>query len=124
MIRTCHGQPLDRFAPIVACGPPVIGQPGAALARATTLLCFCYLFCICSGIRDRHASVTVSVTVSGRPDVMAILQANQIRAVVNLTGIESGKEKHRRVDVSTPPGVTLVDVTPPDVDVIVPSAAK
>jgi len=72
----------------------------------------------------RVMPATVSVTVSGRPDVMAILQANQIRAVVNLTGIESGKEKHRRVDVSTPPGVTLVDVTPPDVDVIVPSAAK
>ena len=72
----------------------------------------------------RVMPATVSVTVSGRPDVMAILQANQIRAVANLTGIESGKEKHRRVDVSTPPGVTLVDVTPPDVDVIIPPAAK
>jgi YbbR domain-containing protein len=67
---------------------------------------------------------TVSVTVSGRPDVMAVLQANQIRAVVNLTGIESGKEKHRHVDVSTPPGVTLVGVTPPSVDVIIPSPGK
>ncbi|MGD0252328.1 MAG: CdaR family protein [Verrucomicrobiota bacterium] len=67
---------------------------------------------------------TVAVTVSGRPDVMAVLQANQIRAVVDLTGIESGKEKHRRVDVSTPPGVTLVSVKPSSVDVIVPSLGK
>jgi YbbR domain-containing protein len=66
----------------------------------------------------------VSVTVSGPPAVMAVLQANQIRAVVDLTGIESGKEKHRHVDVSTPPGVTLVGVTPPNVDVILPSAGK
>lgn len=63
---------------------------------------------------------TVAVTVSGPPDVMAVLQANQIRAVVDLTGIESGKEFRRRVDVSMPPGVTLVSVKPSSVDVIVP----
>jgi hypothetical protein len=63
----------------------------------------------------------VSVTVSGPPNVMAILQANQIRAVADLTGIESDKEKHRHVDVSTPAGVTLVSVKPFSVDVIVPS---
>ena len=67
---------------------------------------------------------TVAVTVSGQPEVMAVLQANQIRAVVDLTGIESGKEKRRHVDVSTPAGVTLVSVKPSSVDVIVPSPGK
>jgi len=63
---------------------------------------------------------TVAVTVSGPPEAMAVLQANQVRAVVDLTGIESGKEWRRRVDVSTPPGVTLVSVKPAIVDVIAP----
>ncbi|MGD0349317.1 MAG: CdaR family protein [Verrucomicrobiota bacterium] len=63
---------------------------------------------------------TVTVTVSGPPNVMAVLQANQIRAVVDLTGIEPGKESRRRVDVSTPPEVTLLRVKPSSVDVIFP----
>jgi YbbR domain-containing protein len=65
---------------------------------------------------------SVSVTVSGLPEVMAVLQANQIRAVVDLTDIESARDLRRRVDVSTPPGVTLVSVDPPRVGVIVPPA--
>ena len=66
------------------------------------------------------APSTVSVTVSGSPEVMAVLQANQIRAVVDLTDIESGKGLWRKVEVSTPLGVTLVNVDPPSVEVIVP----
>jgi len=62
----------------------------------------------------------VSVTVSGSPDVMAVLQANQIRATVDLTDIQSAKDLRRSVDVSTPPGVTLVSVVPQKVGVIVP----
>jgi YbbR domain-containing protein len=68
----------------------------------------------------RVAPTTVSVTVSGPPDVMAILQANQIRAVVDLTDIASVRDLRLRVDVSTPPGVTLVSVDPPKVGVKVP----
>jgi YbbR domain-containing protein len=63
---------------------------------------------------------TVSVTVSGPPAVMAVLQANQIRATVDLTDIESARGLNRRVDVSAPSGVTLVGVDPPDVAVIFP----
>jgi len=74
-----------------------------------------------SDVRDfRVAPGTVTVKVSGLPDVLAVLQANQIRAVVDLTDIEAAKELRRRVDVSTPPGVTLVSVDPPRVGVIVP----
>jgi hypothetical protein len=74
-------------------------------------------------VRDfRVVPTVVSVTVSGSPEVMAVLQANQIRAVVDLTDIESGHELRRKVEVSTPPGVTLVSVEPSRVEVVIPPA--
>ena len=74
-----------------------------------------------SDVRDfRVAPATVAVKVSGAPEVMADLQANQIHAVVDLTDVQSARDLRRRVDVSTPPGVTLVSVDPPKVGVIVP----
>jgi YbbR domain-containing protein len=77
-----------------------------------------------SDVHDfRVVPATVSVTVSGPPDAMAVLQADQIRATVDLTGIGSGKQL-RRVEVSTPPRVTLVDVDPPRVSVITPPLPK
>ena len=73
----------------------------------------------------RVAPDTVSVTVSGSPDTIAVLQANQIRATVDLTDITSASDLKRRVEVSVPPGVTLVNVEPPKVGVIIPpSTAK
>jgi YbbR domain-containing protein len=63
---------------------------------------------------------TVSVTVSGPPNVMAILQANQIRATADLADIASAGDSPLRVDVSTPPGVTLISVDPPRVGVKAP----
>jgi YbbR domain-containing protein len=72
-------------------------------------------------VRDfRIAPTTVTVEISGSADDMAKLQASEIRAVVDLTGIESAKDLHCRVDVSTPPGITLIRVDPPRVGVIVP----
>jgi YbbR domain-containing protein len=62
----------------------------------------------------------VSVTVSGSSDAIAVLQANQIRATVDLTDIESAKDLKRRVDVSVPFGITLINVDPPKVGVIIP----
>jgi YbbR domain-containing protein len=63
---------------------------------------------------------TVSVTVSGSPEAIAILQANQIRATVDLTAIESARNLQRRVDISVPDGIELVSVDPPQVGVIIP----
>jgi len=63
---------------------------------------------------------TVSVTVSGSPEVIAVLQANQIRATVDLTDIDAGKDLKRRVDVSVPSGVTLISIDPPRVGVLIP----
>ncbi len=70
----------------------------------------------------RVAPATVRVTVTGSPEAMAVLQANQVRATVNLTGMDSAKELKRTVDVSVPAGVTVVSVVPSKVGVIVPPA--
>ena len=68
----------------------------------------------------RFVPSTVSVTVNGSPDAIAVLQANQIRATVDLTDIGPGNELKRRVDVSVPQGITLINVDPPKVGVIIP----
>jgi YbbR domain-containing protein len=74
-----------------------------------------------SDVRNfRVVPATVAVKVSGSPEVMADLQASQIHAVVDLTDVQSARDLRRRVDVSTPPGVTLVSVDPTKVGVIVP----
>ena len=76
-------------------------------------------------VRDfRVAPVTVKVTVSGSAEDIAKLQANQVRAVVDLTDIESAQDLHRLVDVSAPPGVTLVSVDPARVMVFPPPNDK
>ena len=78
-----------------------------------------------SDVRDFHVMPpAVTVTVSGAPNVMAVLQANQIRAVVDLTGIESARKLRRRVDISLPPGVRLVSFNPSTVEVLVPPPAE
>src|SRR5450432_2265614 len=46
----------------------------------------------------------VSVTVSGSSDAIAVLQANQIRATVDLTDIQAARDVKRGVDVSVPSG--------------------
>ena len=68
----------------------------------------------------RVAPLTVKVTVSGSAEDLARLQADQVHAVVNLTDIGPEWDLHLPVDVSAPPGVTLVSVDPPKVGVIVP----
>ena len=71
-------------------------------------------------VRDfRVKPATVAVTVSGAPDTIDRLQASQIRVFVDLTGIEAGS-LHRRVEVSMPSGLSLVNIEPREVDVVAP----
>ena len=81
---------------------------------------------IVSAVSDVHlyrvAPEFSKVTVTGSPEVIAVLQANQIHATVDLTGMDSVKESKRAVDVSVPPGVTVVGVEPAKVGIIVPPA--
>ena len=96
-------------------------EPGAATARARENTYGDLPVLVVSEASDVHdfrvLPATVSVTVSGPPEAMSTLQANEIRATVDMT---VGKELRRKVEVSMPPSVTLVAVEPSHVSVIVP----
>ena len=96
-------------------------EPGAATSRARENTYDDLPVLIVSESADVHdfrvVPATVSVTVSGSPEAMSTLQANEIRATVDLT---TGKELRRKVEISTPPNVTLVSVEPSHVSVIAP----
>jgi YbbR domain-containing protein len=68
----------------------------------------------------RVAPTTVKVTVSGPAEIMGHLQANQVRPAVDLTDIESARDLRCLVEVSAPPGVTIISVEPARVAVIPP----
>ena len=70
----------------------------------------------------RVAPDSVKITVTGSPEAIGKLQANQIRATVDLTGIDAARELKRNVDISVPAGITVVSVEPAKVGVIVPPA--
>ncbi len=67
----------------------------------------------------RIAPEAVEVTVSGSPEIIAVLQASQIHALVDLTGLDD-KELKRSVEVSVPPGVTVLSVEPAKIGIILP----
>jgi YbbR domain-containing protein len=100
-------------------------EPGAATSRARENTYSDLPVLIVSESADVHdfrvVPATVSVTVSGPPEAMSTLQANEIRATVDLT---TGKELRRKVEISTPPNVTLVSVEPSHVSVIAPPKIK
>lgn len=64
----------------------------------------------------------VEVTVQGESKVLDNLQAKDIRVIVDLTGIQATNAAlRRRIEVSTPAGVTHVKVDPEQVQVIYPA---
>jgi YbbR domain-containing protein len=60
---------------------------------------------------------TVTVRLSGPSEIMAVLEANRVHAVVNLTGMDVARGLPLPVDVSAPPGVAVNKVDPPKVGV-------
>ena len=100
-------------------------EPGTATTRARENTYGDLPVLVVSESADVHdfrvLPATVSVTVSGSPEAMSTLQANEIRATVDLT---TGKELRRKVEISTPPNVTLVSVEPSHVGVIAPPKNK
>lgn len=68
----------------------------------------------------RVAPPVVDVTVSGTPEAMALLRTNQIHAVVDLSDPTIPADVKRPVDVSVPAGITVLEVDPPRVGVILP----
>ena len=72
-------------------------------------------------VRDyRLLQTAVTVTVSGAPELIGTLQANQIHATVNITGAAALNTEKQHVDVSVPLGITVVSVRPESIGVIAP----
>jgi YbbR domain-containing protein len=61
------------------------------------------------------------VTVQGDAKAVENLQSKDIRPIVDLTGIEAANAL-KRIEVSTPAGVTHVRVVPEQVQVVVPAS--
>lgn len=62
----------------------------------------------------------VDVTVQGDPNVVKSLYTRDIRVMVDLTGIEAAHDLRKRIEVSTPAGVTGMRVEPEEVQVVFP----
>jgi YbbR domain-containing protein len=62
----------------------------------------------------------VDVTVRGDRQILEKLQRKEVRVLVDLTGIGAARDLRKRIEVSTPPGVTYVQVVPEEVQVIFP----
>jgi YbbR domain-containing protein len=63
---------------------------------------------------------TVDIRVSARPETIAGISDKEIHVTVDLTDIEAARGLRKRVDVSTPTGVTVVSVVPSEVEIVVP----
>jgi YbbR domain-containing protein len=62
----------------------------------------------------------VEVTLQGNPKTLQSLQANDLRAFVDLTGVGAARDLRKRIEVSVPAGVTPLSVIPEEVQVIFP----
>ena len=68
----------------------------------------------------RVSPSTVEVTVRGDAKIVRALGATEIRARVDLTGVETASELKARIEVSVPAGVSLVRIEPTEVQVVFP----
>jgi hypothetical protein len=62
----------------------------------------------------------VRVTVQAEPKALRDLKPSEIRAQVDLTGIESARALSKRIEVILPSGIILTRVVPDQVEVVVP----
>lgn len=62
----------------------------------------------------------VEVTVRGDPKVLEKITAGDIRALVDLTGVESAQNLRKQIEVTVPAGVSIEAVVPKEVEVTVP----
>jgi YbbR domain-containing protein len=80
-----------------------------------------YVVSTAADVREfRVKPQNVEVIIRARPEVMSAVQEKEIHATVDLTDIESARDMRKRVEVSTPPGVTFVRANPAEVNVVVP----
>jgi YbbR domain-containing protein len=62
----------------------------------------------------------VEVTVQGDSKILKSITSKDIRVIVDLTGVEGSGGLRKRIEVSTPSGVTHVRVEPQEVEVRFP----
>ena len=62
----------------------------------------------------------VEVIVEGDANLLQKLQEKEIHVVLDLTGIGSAQDLHKRIEISTPAGVKSVHIDPEDVQVVFP----
>jgi YbbR domain-containing protein len=72
----------------------------------------------------RVLPTTVKVTLNGPVEIMDKLQAGQVHALVEITNAALAYDAQRAVEISTPDGVTTVNIDPPQVFVIPPPPEK
>jgi YbbR domain-containing protein len=62
----------------------------------------------------------IQVTLQGESKLLQKLKPTDIRAQVDLTGIESARGLHKRIEIILPPGITYTRLVPDEVQVKVP----
>jgi hypothetical protein len=62
----------------------------------------------------------IEVAVQGDATIVDKLHSRDIRAIVDLTGVQAAPDLRRRVEIFVPSGIACVRVVPPDVQVIFP----
>ena len=107
--------------------PHVPGKETANLPGKSTELTGTYFnvsLGVVSSAGDVHdfkvSPSSIEVTVRAEPEIFKKLQATDIHAQVDLTGIEAAQDLRKRIEVVTPPGVAVVRCEPDQADVIVP----
>jgi hypothetical protein len=63
----------------------------------------------------------VAVTLRGQPEIIERLTEAELRVLVDVSGADLDRDFRRRVDVSVPRGVTVINVEPADAVVLVPA---
>jgi hypothetical protein len=112
---------LDESAPSPVVVPPLPPSPVATTFTNLPVL----IVSAAADVREFHVTPNaITVTVSGQPEVMAALRESQVHALVDLTDIEAARDLHRPVDITMPTGVTLVNVDPAEVGVVIPTQRK
>jgi hypothetical protein len=62
----------------------------------------------------------VRVTVQGDVKTLENLRSQDIHVIVDLTGIEAARGLRKRIEISTPAGITHVLVEPQEVEILYP----